>query len=79
MSLLSSLRQIVRLATSLSLPLPLPLPLPEKDIGWFHGKTWNYPRSTFGDILLASGMKRSSPTMETSTLMGKNVAALIGE
>ncbi|KAL2014139.1 hypothetical protein VTN00DRAFT_1664 [Thermoascus crustaceus] len=59
-----------------------------KDVSWFHEKTWNsypylYPRVTFEEISLGpniwytSGIENFISTMETSSLMGKNVAALI--
>ncbi|KAL1865615.1 hypothetical protein Plec18167_009336 [Paecilomyces lecythidis] len=62
--------------------------LPRKDISWFHEKTWHsypylYPRVTFEEISLAphiwytSGIESFISTMETSSLMGKNVAALM--
>ncbi|KAL5340041.1 Prenylcysteine lyase-domain-containing protein [Aspergillus crustosus] len=62
--------------------------LPKEDISWFHEKIWNpypflYPRVTFEDSLLApkiwytGGIESFISTMETSALMGKNVAALI--
>ncbi|KAL1959815.1 hypothetical protein VTO42DRAFT_960 [Malbranchea cinnamomea] len=58
------------------------------DIGWYHEKVWQsypylYPRITFEDIQLApnlwytSGIESFISTMETSSLAGKNVAALI--
>ena len=64
--------------------------LSEKDVSWFHEKTWHpypflYPRSTFDDISLApriwytGGIEAFISTMETSALMGKNVAALIAK
>ncbi|KAI9370154.1 Prenylcysteine lyase-domain-containing protein [Aspergillus egyptiacus] len=64
--------------------------LPEKDISWYHEKVWNpypflYPRVTFEDPLLApgiwytGGIESFISTMETSALMGKNVAALISQ
>ncbi|KAJ9206252.1 hypothetical protein DTO021D3_4901 [Paecilomyces variotii] len=62
--------------------------LPREDVSWFHEKTWHsypylYPRVTFEEISLAphiwytSGIESFISTMETSSLMGKNVAALI--
>ncbi|KAL4810090.1 hypothetical protein BDV18DRAFT_130270, partial [Aspergillus unguis] len=62
--------------------------LSKRDISWFHEKTWNpypflYPRVTFEDPLLApgvwytGGIESFISTMETSALMGKNVAALV--
>ncbi|KAJ5094472.1 Prenylcysteine oxidase [Penicillium angulare] len=62
--------------------------LPESEISWFHEKIWNpypllYPRVTFEDTLLApgiwytSGIESFISTMETSALMGRNVAALM--
>ncbi|OKL60788.1 hypothetical protein UA08_04295 [Talaromyces atroroseus] len=58
------------------------------DISWFHEKTWfsypyEYPRQTFEDIRLArnvwytGGIESFISTMETSSLMGKNVASLL--
>jgi prenylcysteine oxidase/farnesylcysteine lyase len=60
----------------------------EKDITWMYRKVWNsypyeYPRDSFEDIKLSdglwytSGIERFISTMETSALMGKNVARLI--
>jgi prenylcysteine oxidase / farnesylcysteine lyase len=60
----------------------------KNDISWFHEKTWfsypyEYPRQTFEDIRLASnvwytgGIESFISTMETSSLMGMNVAALM--
>jgi prenylcysteine oxidase/farnesylcysteine lyase len=62
--------------------------LPKIDISWFHEKLWNpypvlYPRVTFEDTLLApgvwytGGIESFISTMETSALMGRNVAALM--
>ncbi|RAH43741.1 putative prenylcysteine lyase [Aspergillus brunneoviolaceus CBS 621.78] len=62
--------------------------LPSKDISWFHEKVWRpypfvYPRVTFEEIALAphvwytGGIENFISTMETSVLMGKNVAALM--
>lgn len=62
--------------------------LPEKEISWFHEKVWNpypvlHPRVTFEETLLAprmwytSGIESFISTMETSALMGRNVATLI--
>lgn len=62
--------------------------LPKEDITWFHEKIWNtypfeYPRVTFEDPVVApnvwytSGIESFISTMETSSLMGRNVAALI--
>ncbi|KAJ6020643.1 Prenylcysteine oxidase [Penicillium herquei] len=62
--------------------------LPKGEISWFHEKIWHpypllYPRVTFEDTLLApsvwytSGIESFISTMETSALMGRNVAALI--
>lgn len=58
------------------------------DVSWFHEKTWHsypyeYPRQTFEEIQLASnvwytgGIESFISTMETSSLMGMNVAALM--
>lgn len=58
------------------------------DISWFHEKTWHsypyeYPRVTFEEIKLASniwytgGIESFISTMETSSLMGMNVAGLM--
>lgn len=60
----------------------------EKDISWIYRKVWHsypyeYPRDSFEDISLSeglwytSGIERFISTMETSALMGKNVARLI--
>ncbi|KAJ5748870.1 uncharacterized protein N7511_010566 [Penicillium nucicola] len=60
----------------------------KNDISWFHEKLWNpypvlYPRVTFEDTLLApgvwytGGIESFISTMETSALMGRNVATLI--
>ncbi|OJJ51397.1 hypothetical protein ASPZODRAFT_138495 [Penicilliopsis zonata CBS 506.65] len=62
--------------------------LPKHHISWFHEKIWNpypvlHPRVTFEEAVLApnmwytSGMESFISTMETSALMGKNVAALM--
>ncbi|KAJ6166488.1 hypothetical protein N7470_001935 [Penicillium chermesinum] len=62
--------------------------LPQSDISWFHEKFWHpypllYPRVTFEEIRLApgvwytSGIESFISTMETSALMGRNVAALV--
>lgn len=62
--------------------------LPETEISWFHEKLWYpypllYPRVTFEETLLApgiwytSGIESFISTMETSALMGRNVAALM--
>ena len=62
--------------------------LPETDISWFHEKLWYpypllYPRVTFEETVLApgiwytSGIESFISTMETSALMGRNVAALM--
>ncbi|KAL2860773.1 putative prenylcysteine lyase [Aspergillus lucknowensis] len=62
--------------------------LPREDISWSHEKVWHpypflYPRVTFEDPLLApsvwytGGIESFISTMETSALMGRNVAALI--
>ncbi|KAL4779575.1 Prenylcysteine lyase-domain-containing protein [Aspergillus varians] len=64
--------------------------LPKEDISWYHEKIWHpypflYPRVTFEDPLLApgiwytGGIESFISTMETSALMGKNVAALISQ
>jgi prenylcysteine oxidase/farnesylcysteine lyase len=61
---------------------------PTKDISWFFPKTWHsypyeFPRVTFEQIELArgfyytSGIESFISTMETSALMGMNVAQLI--
>ncbi|KAJ5960535.1 Prenylcysteine oxidase [Penicillium vulpinum] len=58
------------------------------DISWFHEKLWNpypleYPRVTFEKALLApgvwytGGIESFISTMETSALMGRNVATLM--
>jgi prenylcysteine oxidase/farnesylcysteine lyase len=58
------------------------------DVSWFHEKTWHsypyeYPRLTFEEIKLASnvwytgGIESFISTMETSSLMGMNVAGLM--
>jgi prenylcysteine oxidase/farnesylcysteine lyase len=62
--------------------------LPETEISWFHEKFWHpypllYPRVTFEETLLApgvwytGGIESFISTMETSALMGRNVAALM--
>jgi prenylcysteine oxidase/farnesylcysteine lyase len=62
--------------------------LPETEISWFHEKLWHpypllYPRVTFEETLLApgvwytGGIESFISTMETSALMGRNVAALM--
>jgi prenylcysteine oxidase/farnesylcysteine lyase len=62
--------------------------LSKSDISWFHEKFWNpypvlYPRVTFEDTLLApgvwytGGIESFISTMETSALMGRNVATLM--
>ncbi|RHZ44511.1 putative prenylcysteine lyase [Aspergillus thermomutatus] len=64
--------------------------LPKDDVSWHHEKIWNpypflYPRVTFEDTMLApniwytGGIESFISTMETSALMGKNVAALISQ
>lgn len=62
--------------------------LPKSEISWFHEKVWNpypllYPRVTFEETLLApgvwytGGIESFISTMETSALMGRNVATLM--
>ncbi|KAL3453432.1 hypothetical protein BJX65DRAFT_263882 [Aspergillus insuetus] len=62
--------------------------IPKEDVSWFYEKLWHpypfmYPRVTFEDPILApsvwytGGIESFVSTMETSALMGKNVAALI--
>ncbi|KAF7718643.1 Uncharacterized protein PECH_008837 [Penicillium ucsense] len=62
--------------------------LPSSEISWYYEKFWNpypllYPRVTFEDIRLApgvwytSGIESFISTMETSALMGRNVAHLV--
>lgn len=62
--------------------------LPTSDISWFHEKLWNpypflYPRVTFEEPALApgvwytGGIESFISTMETSALMGRNVASLM--
>lgn len=62
--------------------------LSRDDVSWFYEKTWNpypflYPRVTFEDSSLApniwytGGIESFISTMETSALMGRNVAALM--
>ncbi|KAL4936928.1 hypothetical protein BDV06DRAFT_203960 [Aspergillus oleicola] len=64
--------------------------LPKEDISWSHSKIWHpypflYPRVTFEEPVLApgvwytGGIESFISTMETSALMGRNVAALIVE
>lgn len=64
--------------------------LPHTDISWYHEKVWHpypflYPRVTFEDPRLApgiwytGGIESFISTMETSALMGKNVAALMSQ
>ncbi len=78
------------LARILDLPTP-PTPISElakEDISWRYNKIWHsypylYPRITFDDIQLdrnlwyTSGIESFISTMETSSLMGMNVARLI--
>lgn len=63
---------------------------PNDDITWFHPYIWNsypreYPRVTFEEIELARGLYYTGgiesfiSTMETSALMGKNVAQLVAD
>lgn len=63
---------------------------PTADFTWWYPKIWNsypyeFPRVTFEDSVLAkgfyytSGMESFISTMETSALMGKNVAHLLVE
>jgi prenylcysteine oxidase/farnesylcysteine lyase len=60
----------------------------EEDITWLYRKVWHsypyeYPRDSFEDVKLGeglwytSGIERFISTMETSALMGKNVARLV--
>lgn len=60
----------------------------ENDITWIYRKVWHsypyeYPRNSFEEIKLSknlwytSGIERFISTMETSALMGKNVARLV--
>ncbi|CAG8275289.1 unnamed protein product [Penicillium salamii] len=62
--------------------------LMRSDVSWFHEKLWNpypvlYPRVTFEETLLApgvwytGGIESFISTMETSALMGRNVATLM--
>lgn len=62
--------------------------LSKSEISWFHEKVWNpypllYPRVTFEESLLApgvwytGGIESFISTMETSALMGRNVATLM--
>ncbi|KAL3462999.1 hypothetical protein BJX64DRAFT_258006 [Aspergillus heterothallicus] len=62
--------------------------IPKDDVSWFYEKIWHpypfmYPRVTFEEPILApgiwytGGIESFISTMETSALMGKNVAALI--
>ncbi|KAF7178589.1 hypothetical protein CNMCM7691_007401 [Aspergillus felis] len=64
--------------------------LPKDDVSWHYEKVWNpypflYPRVTFEDTMLApnlwytGGIESFISTMETSALMGKNVASLISQ
>lgn len=64
--------------------------LPAQDISWSHEKVWHpypflYPRVTFEEPVLAPGLWYTGgiesfiSTMETSALMGKNVAALMAQ
>ncbi|GFF37375.1 hypothetical protein IFM58399_04871 [Aspergillus lentulus] len=64
--------------------------LPQDDVSWHHEKIWNpypflYPRVTFEDTMLApnlwytGGIESFISTMETSALMGKNIASLISQ
>ncbi|KAL5000203.1 Prenylcysteine lyase-domain-containing protein [Aspergillus recurvatus] len=64
--------------------------LPKEDISWSYEKIWHpypflYPRVTFENSLLApgiwytGGIESFISTMETSALMGKNVAALMSQ
>ncbi|KAF7593420.1 hypothetical protein BBP40_011522 [Aspergillus hancockii] len=64
--------------------------LSKQDVSWYHEKTWNpypflYPRVTFEETLLSpniwytGGIDSFISTMETSALMGKNVAALMSQ
>ena len=64
--------------------------LPQNDISWYHEKTWNpypflYPRVTFDEPSLApgiwytGGIESFISTMETSALMGRNVASLMAK
>ena len=60
----------------------------EKDVTWMYRKVWNsypyeLPRVTFESLKLdeglwyTSGIESFISTMETSALMGKNVARLV--
>ncbi|KAJ5629077.1 hypothetical protein N7490_011305 [Penicillium lividum] len=62
--------------------------LPKSEVSWYYEKVWHpyplmYPRVTFEEALLApsiwytSGIESFISTMETSALMGRNVAALM--
>lgn len=62
--------------------------LPKEDISWLYEKIWNpypfmYPRVTFQDPVIApnvwytSGIESFISTMETSSLMGRNVVNLM--
>ncbi|KAM0715785.1 hypothetical protein Q7P37_008299 [Cladosporium fusiforme] len=62
--------------------------LDEADLTWLYRKVWHsypyeYPRSSFEDVVMSeglwytSGIERFISTMETSALMGKNVARLV--
>ena len=64
--------------------------LPKEDVSWSYEKVWysyprEYPRITFEDLQLADGLWYTSgiesfiSTMETSSLMGKNIARLIAD
>ncbi|KAJ5773605.1 Prenylcysteine oxidase [Penicillium paradoxum] len=64
--------------------------LSKTDVSWFHEKLWNpypllYPRVTFEDTILApnvwytGGIESFISTMETSALMGRNVATLMSQ
>ncbi|EAW09518.1 putative prenylcysteine lyase [Aspergillus clavatus NRRL 1] len=64
--------------------------LPKRDLSWYREKVWNpypflFPRVTFEDTVLApnvwytGGIESFISTMETSALMGRNVAALISQ
>lgn len=62
--------------------------LPKSEVSWFHEKLWNpypvlHPRVTFEEALLTpgiwytGGIESFISTMETSALMGRNVATLM--
>jgi prenylcysteine oxidase/farnesylcysteine lyase len=64
--------------------------LSKQDVSWYHEKIWNpypflYPRVTFEETVLSpniwytGGIESFISTMETSALMGKNVAALVSQ